>query len=118
MENYEQVNEKVWIPFSSFLIKGFLEKGVALPEVWSHHKLPHEVASFFTTSYGAKVRRSSRQFGVMVPASRKINAGLGLNLRYDSQGFIPPSKLATEKVTFAKIAGKYIVIFYLRAHQS
>ncbi|CAC5397796.1 unnamed protein product [Mytilus coruscus] len=61
-------------------IMGFLEKGVALPEVWSHHKLPNEVASFFTTSYGAKVRRSSRQFGVMVPASRKINAGLGLDV--------------------------------------
>ncbi|XP_052062427.1 linear primary-alkylsulfatase-like [Mytilus californianus] len=98
--------------------QGFLEKGVALPEVWSHHKLPNEVASFFTTSYGAKVRRSSRQFGVMVPASRKINAGLGLNLRYDSHGFIPPTKLATGKDTFAKIAGLDVHIHHIPGETS
>lgn len=76
-----------------------------MPEIWAHYQLPAEVSSFFLTSYGAKVRRSARQFGTDIPESRRINSGLGIALRYDSHGFLPPSKLAIEKETYAKIAG-------------
>lgn len=98
--------------------QGFVEEGAANPEVWSHHQLPAEVSSFFLTSYGAKIRRSVRQFGIEIPESRRINSGLGLAVRYDSHGFLPPTKLASEKETTTKVAGLDVVFHHIPGETS
>lgn len=90
-------------------VGGFIEDHSNLPDIWAHEQLPLEIRKFHTTAYGAKFKRSMRQFGVFVTKDKFQNAGIGIQLNYgkakDSMGFILPNKLLEEMELDTNIAG-------------
>lgn len=93
--------------------QGFIEDPSNLPDIWAHEQLPLEIRKFHTTAYGAKFKRSMRQFGVFVTKDKFQNAGIGIQLNYgkakDSMGFILPNKLLEEMELDTNIAGFFLV---------
>ncbi|XP_056008925.1 linear primary-alkylsulfatase-like isoform X2 [Ostrea edulis] len=89
--------------------KAFIEDPLNLPDIWAHEYLPLEIRKFHTTAYGAKFKRSLRQFGSFVTKGKYQNAGIGIQLNYgkdkDSMGIVLPNKLLKEMELDTNIAG-------------
>ncbi|XP_061166348.1 linear primary-alkylsulfatase-like [Saccostrea echinata] len=90
-------------------VGGFIEDPSNLPDIWAHEQLPQEIRKFHTTAYGAKFKRSMRQFGTFVTKDKFQNAGIGIQLNYgkdkDSMGLILPNKLLRDMEMDINIAG-------------
>ncbi|KAK6184699.1 hypothetical protein SNE40_007113 [Patella caerulea] len=98
----------------TFGATAFIENKNKMPEIWAHNDILRQFQRVFYTN-GAFLRRAMRQFGALL--SQTINAGIGFNLRLDTEntdiGLVYPTKLFQGKERDIEVAGLKLKLIHI-----